>query len=53
MLTLDPKSLTTPELHNYMELGVGLQYLNFRVMYGTSFNSGSNVKNGVRLGVSF
>jgi hypothetical protein len=36
-----------------MELGVGVQYLNFRVMYGTSFNSGGNAKNGVRLGVSF
>ena len=50
---VDFNYLATPELHNYYELGFGLQYLNFRVMYGTSFNSGSNVKNGVRLGVSF
>ncbi|MDB5142069.1 MAG: carboxypeptidase-like regulatory protein [Mucilaginibacter sp.] len=50
---VDFNYLSTPELHNYYELGFGLQYLNFRLMYGTSFNSGSNVKNGVRLGVSF
>ncbi len=50
---VDFNYLSTPELHNYMELGFGLQYLNFRVMYGTSFNSGSNIKNGVRIGVSF
>ncbi len=45
--------LYTPELKNYCELGFGLQYLGFRLMYGTSFNSGSNLKNGIRLGVSF
>ncbi len=50
---VDFNYLCTPELHNYYELGLGLQYLGFRVMYGTSFNSGSNVKNGVRLGISF
>lgn len=50
---VDFNYLSTPQLHNYMEFGVGLQYLNFRVMYGTSFNSGGNAKNGVRLGVSF
>lgn len=50
---LDFNYLATPELHNYCELGFGLQYLTFRLMYGTSFNSGSNVKNAVRLGVSF
>lgn len=50
---VDLNYLTTPELHNYYELGFGLQYLNFRVMYGTSFNNSSDVKNGVRLGVSF
>ena len=50
---VDFNYLATPELHNYYELGFGLQYLNFRLIYGTSFNSGSNVKNGLRLGVSF
>lgn len=50
---LDFNFLSTPDLHNYYELGFGLQYLNFRVMYGTSFNSGSNIRNGLRLGVSF
>jgi hypothetical protein len=50
---VDFNYLATPELHNYYELGFGLQYLNFRVMYGTSFNNSSNVKNGVRIGVSF
>ena len=50
---VDFNYLSTPELKNYYELGFGLQYLGFRVMYGTSFNSGSNVKNGLRLGVTF
>ena len=50
---VDFNYLATPELHNYYELGFGLQYLNIRVMYGTSFNNSSNVKNGVRIGVSF
>jgi hypothetical protein len=50
---VDFNYLSTPQLKNYMELGVGLQYLTFRVMYGTSFNSGSNVHNGVRIGLSF
>ena len=50
---VDLNYLATPELHNYYELGFGVQYLTFRVMYGTSFNSGGNIKNGVRIGVSF
>jgi hypothetical protein len=50
---VDFNYLSTPELKNYYELGFGLQYLNFRVMYGESFNSGSNIRNGVRIGVSF
>jgi len=50
---VDFNYLSIPELHNYIELGFGLQYLNFRVLYGESFNSGSNIKNGVRIGVSF
>jgi hypothetical protein len=50
---VDFNYLSTPELKNYYEVGVGLQYLNFRVMYGRSFNSGGNIKQGVRLGVSF
>jgi len=50
---IDFNYLSTPELHNYMELGFGLQYLNIRLLYGESFNSGSNIRNGFRLGVSF
>ncbi len=50
---VDFNYLSTPQLKNYYELGFGLQYLNFRIMYGTSFNSGSNIKNGVRLGINF
>jgi hypothetical protein len=50
---VDFNYLSTPELKNYYELGFGLQYLNFRLMYGTSFNSGSNIKQGIRLGISF
>jgi len=50
---VDFNYLSTPQLKNYMELGVWLQYFGFRVMYGTSFNSGSNIKNGLRVGLSF
>jgi hypothetical protein len=50
---VDFNYLATPELRNYYELGFGLQYLGFRAMYGTSFNSSSNIKNGIRLGVTF
>ncbi len=50
---VDINYLITPQLKNYTELGVGVQYLAFRLMYGTSFNSGSNIRNGVRIGLSF
>jgi uncharacterized protein DUF5686/carboxypeptidase-like protein len=50
---IDVNYLSTPQLKNYTELGVGLQFLAFRLMYGTSFNSGGNMRNGLRLGVSF
>ena len=49
----DINYLSTPQLKNYTELGVGIQYLAFRLMYGTSFNSGSNMRNGIRIGLSF
>jgi hypothetical protein len=45
--------LATPDLKNYTELGVGLQYLNLRVMYSKSFNSGNNTPSGIRLSVGF
>jgi len=50
---VDINYLSTPALKNYTELGFGVQYLNFRLMYGTSFNSGSNLKSAIRLAVSF
>ena len=50
---VDVNYLSTPTIKNYTELGFGLQYLNFRVMYGTSFNSDSNIKSAIRLGLSF
>jgi len=50
---VDINYLSTPALKNYTELGLGIQYLNFRLMYGTSFNSGSNLRSAIRFGVSF
>ncbi|ASU35886.1 DUF5686 and carboxypeptidase regulatory-like domain-containing protein [Mucilaginibacter xinganensis] len=50
---LDINYLSTPELKNYTELGVGVQYLGFRLMYGKSFNSGSNTNSAIRIGFSF
>ena len=46
---LDINYLSTPGLKNYSEAGVGLQYLNFRLMYGHSFNSGTNITSAIRL----
>ena len=50
---VDINYLSTPTIKNYTELGVGIQYLNFRLMYGKSFNSDSNIKSALRLGLSF
>jgi hypothetical protein len=50
---VDVNYLSTPELKNYAELGFGLQYLNFRLMYGTSFNSGSKTNSAFRIGLGF
>ncbi|WP_428328787.1 DUF5686 and carboxypeptidase regulatory-like domain-containing protein [Mucilaginibacter sp.] len=50
---LDVNYLSTPSLKNYTELGVGVQYLNFRLMYGTSYNTSSNIKSAIRFGVNF
>lgn len=41
--------LTTPDLKNYTELGIGVQYLNFRIVYGQSYNSGSNATSALRI----
>lgn len=50
---LDVNYLSTPALKNYTELGIGVQYLGFRLMYGKSFNSGSNTNSAVRIGLNF
>ena len=50
---VDINYLNTPALKNYTELGFGLQYLNFRLMYGRSYNSGSNTNSAIRLGLGF
>ena len=50
---VDVNYLTTAALKNYTELGIGVQYLGFRLMYGTSYNSGLNAKQGFRIGLSF
>jgi hypothetical protein len=48
----DVNYLSTPSLKNYTELGAGLQYLNFRLMYGHSFNSGTNITSALRLALN-
>ena len=50
---LNVNYLSTPELKNYYEVGFGLQYLNFRVMYGRSYNSGVNANSAFRVSVGF
>jgi len=49
---IDINYLYTPELKNYTELGFGLQYRAVRVIYGVSYNSGSNMKNNLVIGIS-
>jgi hypothetical protein len=48
---VDFNYLDTPQLKNYGEIGFGLQYLNFRLIYGRSFHSGNNMTSGLKLGV--
>ncbi|MES2279739.1 MAG: DUF5686 and carboxypeptidase regulatory-like domain-containing protein [Bacteroidota bacterium] len=48
---VDVNYLTTPALHNYTELGFGVQYFGFRLMFAKSFNSGDNLTNALRIGV--
>jgi len=50
---LNVNYLSTPDLKNYYEVGVGLQYFSFRVMYGRSFNSATNAGSAFRIGINF
>jgi hypothetical protein len=45
--------LYTPELKHYYEAGIGLQYFNFRVIYGRAYNAGHDSRSALRLGFSF
>ncbi|MBS7566308.1 carboxypeptidase-like regulatory domain-containing protein [Mucilaginibacter sp. Bleaf8] len=45
--------LTTPDLKSYTELGVGIKYLSFRVLYGWSFNRQDNSKSAFRIDLNF
>jgi len=45
--------LNTPTFKNYTELGIGFKYLAFRVLYGWSFNSGTNSKSAFRVDIGF
>ena len=50
---VDINYLATPSLNNYTELGIGIQYLNFRLIYGRSYNSESNIRSALRIGLGF
>ena len=50
---LELNYLTTPNLKNYSEVGIGFKYLAFRVLYGWSFNSGTNSKSAFRVDIGF
>ncbi|MFD2147824.1 DUF5686 and carboxypeptidase regulatory-like domain-containing protein [Mucilaginibacter antarcticus] len=43
--------LTSPELKNYYELGFGVQYFRFKLLYGRSYNSANNAHDGIRLAI--
>jgi len=46
---VDVNYLTTPNLKNYTEVGVGVEYFGFRLMYGQSYNSGTNIHSALRV----
>jgi len=46
---VDVNYLSTPNLKNYTEVGVGVEYFGIRLMYGQSYNSGSNIHQAIRL----
>jgi hypothetical protein len=48
---VDVNFLATPALPKYTELGIGVQYFGFRVMFAKSFNSGNNEVSALRIGV--
>ena len=45
--------LSTPALKNYNELYFGLKYLNFRGIYGFSFNNEQQIRTGFRFAIGF
>ncbi|HCN82990.1 MAG TPA: hypothetical protein DIT07_05120, partial [Sphingobacteriaceae bacterium] len=45
--------LSTPALKNYNELYFGLKYLNFRGIYGVSFNNKQQIQSGFRFAIGF
>jgi hypothetical protein len=49
---IDVNYLSIPALKNYTELGFGLQRGLVRIMYGRSYNTSSNVKNAIKVGIS-
>ncbi len=49
---LDVNYLSTPTLKNYTEVGVGVEYFGFRLMYGRSYNSGSNIHSALRINLA-
>jgi hypothetical protein len=50
---LELNYLTTPNMKNYSEVGIGFKYLAFRVLYGWSFNSATNSKSAFRIDIGF
>jgi hypothetical protein len=45
--------LTTPGYRNYSEMFYGVQYLNFRVVYGMAYEGGKQVDKGFRFAYGF
>jgi len=45
--------LTTPDFKNYQEVGVGLQYLSFKVLYGWALRSNNAQRSGIKLDLNF
>jgi len=45
--------LTTPELKNYQEVGIGFQYFGIKVLYSWAFSNNDAQRSGVKLDMNF
>ncbi|QJD97134.1 carboxypeptidase-like regulatory domain-containing protein [Mucilaginibacter robiniae] len=45
--------LTTPTFKNYHEIGLGIKYLNFRILYAHAYQDNNNKRSALRIDIGF